>query len=230
MKDPILITGCARSGTSMTAGIINICGAFGGDMFGPNKNNQKGMFENRDIRQNIVKPYLRKIGVDPMGQRPLPNNRQVFEVNQNQADKWKTDIERIFKRQGYRGGDWFYKGAKICLVWYLWHKAFPQARWIIVRRHEEDIANSCMRTNFMRAYNNKNGWIKWVKHHERRFDEMKSAGLNVFEFWPSYAIDGDYHHIKKMISFVGLDYDSHRSLIQSFIDPSLYKRSNHGQG
>ena len=38
MKDPILITGCARSGTSMIAGVINICGAFGGDMAGPNAN------------------------------------------------------------------------------------------------------------------------------------------------------------------------------------------------
>ena len=44
MKEPILITGCARSGTSMVAGIINMSGAFGGVMAGPNKNNQKGNF------------------------------------------------------------------------------------------------------------------------------------------------------------------------------------------
>jgi hypothetical protein len=56
MKDPILITGAARSGTSMTAGVINICGAFGGVLSGPNKNNKKGMFENNRIRQDIAKP------------------------------------------------------------------------------------------------------------------------------------------------------------------------------
>ena len=56
----------------MVAGIINMCGAFGGRMSGPTQNNQKGMFENQRIRNEIVKPYLRKSGYDPMGQYPLP--------------------------------------------------------------------------------------------------------------------------------------------------------------
>lgn len=67
-KSPILITGCARSGTSMVAGVINMCGAFGGSMSGPNHNNAKGMFENARVRNNIVKPYLRQLHVDPLGQ------------------------------------------------------------------------------------------------------------------------------------------------------------------
>ena len=73
MNDPILITGAARSGTSMVAGAINICGAFGGNMRGPNKNNEKGMFENVRIVQNLTKPYLRGIGADQLGQYPLPD-------------------------------------------------------------------------------------------------------------------------------------------------------------
>lgn len=225
MKDPILITGCARSGTSMTAGIINICGAFGGDMFGPNKHNQKGMFENKEIRQKITKPYLKKIGADPLGQKPLPNNRQVFEVNEKEWQELRSRMQLSMKHQGYRDGAWFYKGAKACLVWYLWHNAFPNAKWVIVRRSREDIANSCMRTSFMRAYREKHGWIRWVKKHERRFEEMKSAGLSVFEFWPSRAIEGDKDHIKDMINFLGLYYDENEKIIQSFIDPKLYRRS-----
>lgn len=224
MKDPILITGCARSGTSMTAGIINICGAFGGDMFGPNKHNQKGMFENKEVRQNVNKPYLKKIGCDPLGQYPLPNNRQVFEVSDTDIVELRTRVQLIYHHQGYINGEWFYKGAKICLVWYLWHRAFPNAKWIIVRRSAQDIANSCLRTSFMRAYKDKDGWIKWVRQHQRRFDEMKSAGLNVFEFWPSKAIDGDFDHIREMIYFLNLEYEKNEQLLQSFIDPSLYRR------
>lgn len=223
MIDPILITGCARSGTSLTAGVIHICGAFGGDMYGPNKHNQKGMFENREIRQDIVKPYLRKIGVDPMGQRPLPNNRQIFEINTVQAEQWRKRIQGVMKNNGYTDGQWFYKGAKICLIWRMWHLAFPEAKHVIVRRESNDIAASCMRTAFMRAYSDKRGWLKWVAKHEKRFDEMKQAGLDVVEFWPSKAIDGDFGYVREFVEGLGLVYDD--ETVKAFIDPTLYRRT-----
>jgi hypothetical protein len=224
LKDPILVTGCARSGTSLTAGILHICGAFGGDMYGPNRFNQKGMFENQVIRQEIVKPYLKKIGVDPLGQRPLPNNRQIFEVNQVQADAWRKRIHVVMQGQGYVDGEWFYKGAKICLVWRLWHMAFPQAKFVVVRRNAEDIAASCLRTSFMRAYSDKRGWLKWVAKHEKRFDEMQQAGLDVTEFWPSRVIDGDFDYARQFVEGFGLVYND--NLVKAFVDPTLYRRAS----
>ena len=143
MKDPIIIVGCARSGTSMTAGMINICGAFGGMMFGPSQEAQKGMFENKRIRNDIVKPYLSKIGCDPMGQKPLPNNRQVFEVSQPEVDAWRNNVQAIMTDEGYKEGEWFVKCPKSALVWYIWHRAFPDARWVIIKRNHEDLATSC---------------------------------------------------------------------------------------
>jgi hypothetical protein len=226
MKDPILITGCARSGTSLTAGIIHLCGAFGGDMFGPNKYNQKGMFENKEVRQSVVKPYLRKIGVDPLGQKPLPNNRQVFGIGNSEHIEWRNRIQEIYKHQGYIDGEWFYKGAKICLIWLIWHRAFPKAKWIIVRRNREDIANSCMRTAFMRAYTNQKGWLAWVEKHEKRFDEMRQMRLNLFEFWPSRILTGDFLHAEELSNFLELNYN--RDLVETFIDPTLYRRSANG--
>ena len=222
MRDPIIITGCARSGTSMTAGIVHLCGAFGGEMFGPNKHNQKGMFENSEIRQRIVKPYLKKIGCDPLGQRPLPNNRQVFEVSDRQAQVWRDRICSIMRAQGYAGGPWFYKGAKICLLWYLWHRAFPSAQWVIVRRRSEDIADSCLRTSFMRAYRDRQGWLQWVAQHERRFDEMKQAELNVREFWPSQVVEGNFDHARELVADLGLEFNER--MVKAFIDPTLYRR------
>jgi hypothetical protein len=224
MTDPILITGCARSGTSMTAGIIHCCGAFGGNMFGPNRNNRKGMFENQVIRQDIVKPYLRRMGVDPLGQRPLPSNRQIFETNKVQAEAWRTRIRETMINEGYKNGPWFYKGAKICLVWLIWHLAFPEAQHVIVRRKAEDIADSCMRTSFMRAYSDKKGWLKWVAKHEKRFDEMKQAGLNVTEFWPSKVIAGDFDYAREFVEGLGLKYND--ALVKAFVDPTLYRRSD----
>jgi len=230
MRPPILITGAARSGTSMVAGVINICGAFGGNMSPPNKNNQKGMFENIHIRNSLVKPYLREIGVDPMGQYPLPNIKKL-EI----PTWWKKRVETIMISEGYTDGQWMYKGAKSCLIWPIWNYAFPNAKWIIVRRRTGDIVNSCLKTAFMRAfhspdvqdsvkvYTETEGWIWWVRQHEKRFVEMIQEGLNCKIVWPERLIHGDYNQLFETLEWVGLDYKSHTEEIYQFIEPKLWK-------
>lgn len=215
---PILLTGCARSGTSLTAGIVDICGAFGGVMSGPNGNNKKGMFENADIRNNIVKPYLRGIGVDPLGQNPLPDIS-----NLDPYDNLSEDVRKIFSNHGYASGPWFYKGAKLCLVWPLWNKAFPDAKWIIVRRDNEGIVNSCLRTGFMRAHKTREGWFWWIAQHKKRFKEMREAGLNIKQVWPVKFIEGDLSEIKATIEWLGLDWKEQE--VKEFISPELWRKS-----
>ena len=226
MPSPILITGCARSGTSMVAGMINLCGAFGGKMSGATRNNEKGMFENACIRNNIVKPYLRQIGVDPMGQYPLPDVDNLV---------IPTDIRKrviqVMIDEGYTGGQWMYKGAKICLMWPVWHYAFPNAKWIIVRRRTGDIIQSCLKTGFMRAFAvEKNrtvvgaktegeGWLWWVHQHEKRFTEMITEGVNCKVIWPHRMVHGDYEQVYEMLEWLGLPW---KSEVLSFVDPLLW--------
>lgn len=227
MNAPILITGCARSGTSLIAGIINMCGAFGGKMSGPTHNNAKGMFENARIRNEIVKPYLASIGADRLGQFPLPNPESIV-IPPN----WGKKIEKVMTEEGYTDGPWMYKGAKLCLHWQVWDYAYPNAKWIIVRRKTPDIINSCIRTGFMAAFNNSSnqravgasnmydGWLWWVHQHEARFTEMIVEGLNCKQIWPERMVDGDYSQIKEMLEWLGLEWDSE---ILNFIEPKLWK-------
>jgi len=228
MNAPILITGCARSGTSMVAGIINICGAFGGDMSGPTPNNRKGMFENARIRNAIVKPYYRSIGVDPLGQYPLPDiNNLRFPAD------WQNRVETVMKEEGYKDGPWMYKGAKMCQHWTVWHFAFPNAKWVIVRRKTPDIIRSCMHTNFMRAFqkpanqkavrakNEYEGWLWWVHQHEFRFIEMMQEGLNTDIVWPDRMVDGDFRQMQQMIEWLGLEWKEKE--VKEFIEPQLWK-------
>jgi len=238
MKDPILITGCARSGTSMIAGVINMCGAFGGDMSGPNHNNRKGMFENAKIRQDVVKPYFKQIKVDPMGQYPLPDVDNMLIPRE-----WKGKIRQVLIDEGYEEGPWMYKGAKMCLHWPVWHYAFPNAKWIIVRRRTGDIIQSCMKTGFMTAFGNstnqkmvqvkdeQDGWKWWVHQHEARFVEMMNEGLNCKIVWPDRMVRGDYQQLYETIDWLGLEW---KSSVLDFIDPLLWhsrkqeKQPNHG--
>jgi len=215
-QSPILITGCARSGTSMVAGVINICGSFGGKLYGPNKYNAKGMFENQRIREAIDKGYLRELKMDPKGQKPLPDTSKL-----PIPSDWKQKVDRIIVEEGYQGGSWFYKGARCCLVWPVWHYAYPNAKWIIVRRRSADIASSCLNTSFMDAYQDFEGWIKWVRHHEEKFVEMIQAGCNVKIVWPERLVNGDYTQLREAIEWLGLTWRPKE--VMEFIEPKLWK-------
>lgn len=228
MKDPILITGCARSGTSLIAGIINMSGAFGGNMSGPNRNNAKGMFENYRVRNSIVKPYLQSIHADPMGQYPLPGKKQL-----RYPQYWRKSIENIMISDGYKTGPWFYKGHKITLIWPVFNLAFPEARWLIVRRKNEDIVNSCIKTGFMRAFarpvNQRavgvdteiQGWEWWVDQHLLLFQEIQQALPDqVREIWPEKLVYEDYDELKEILDWLGLKWNPE---ILQFIDKKLWK-------
>ena len=227
LPDPILVTGAARSGTSMVAGSINLCGAFGGVLVGHNIYNRKGMYENARIREAITKPYLRKLGADPLGQYPLPDVTTLPIPND-----WRIRVEQVIRDEGYSGGPWYYKGAKMTLFWPVWDHAFPNAKWIVVRRRSGDIANSCMNTGFMRAFrdrkfqlavgvgNERDGWLWWVRMHEKRFAEMIEEGLNIKIVWPERMVNGDYQQLYEAIEWLGLKWNSE---VLSFIDPKLWK-------
>lgn len=220
MREPILITGAARSRTSMCAGIVHFSGAFGGNMTGPTPYNKKGQFENNYVRDHITKPYLRHMGLDPLCQHPLPDPAKLIDY-----PNLRTRVKGAMMEAGYKEGPWFYKGAKMCLLWPIWHEAFPNARWIIVRRDPGEIARSCMRTPFMRAFKTVGGWMGWVHEHERRFGEMKAAGLDVTEVWSSEIINGNFDTIRGFVEGTeGLTWRDAK--VRDFVDPGLTKEGN----
>ena len=197
-------------------------------MSGPNSNNQKGMFENSTIRNAIVKPYFRDINVDPLGQYPLPDISKL-----PIPGDWKARVQQVMLEQGYKDGPWMYKGAKMCLHWPVWHYAFPNAKWIIVRRRNGDIADSCVKTGFMRAFRNettqrivgakneREGWLWWIRQHLDRFVEMIESedGPNCKQIWPHRMVQADYQQLYEVIDWLGLKWNPE---ILNFIDNKLW--------
>jgi len=186
-------------------------------MSGPTPHNRKGMFENAEIRNQIVKPYLSDVlGVDKLGQDPLPDVKNLVPY-----PRLRSQVETVIKFQGYKDGPWFYKGAKMCLFWPIWHRAFPNAKWIIVRRDHKGIINSCLKTSFMRAYKDEEGWQSWIDQHERRFLEMKTAGLSIAEVWPTKFVEGDFSEIYRVITkYLRLRWREKK--VRDFIEPAFW--------
>jgi len=205
----------------MTAGVVSICGAWGGNMHRATPHNKKGMFENREIVNTMVKPLLVEMGADPMGQKPLPDIRYVSSFMSH--DVWKKRFLKVMESQGYNNGSvLMYKGAKMCLMWTLWHDAFPDAKWIIVRRRSEDIINSCLRTGFMKAYQDREGWLFWVREHVKLFKQMFEAGLDIREVFPQEMIDGNYIEIESVVRWAGLEWREKE--VKDFISPDLWNK------
>lgn len=187
------VTGAARSGTSLTTSVLIRLGAWPGPA--PRINS---LYENVGIRQHILKPYLVRAGGDDVGQRRLPNTASLppFPTLRQEVEDYLAgggDAPRV------------YKDAKLCLVWPTFVRAFPEARWIIVRRDAERIVDSCMRTSFMNGYRTREGWRDWLKAHERRFDDMRHAALNLIEVWPKDFIE-DPEAFRPAAEIAGLDF------------------------
>lgn len=219
-KMPIIITGVPRSGSSMIAGVINRCGAFGGEMSG-----FKGINENDAVKETLEKIYLANIWADEMGQYPLPRKDKI-----SIPLTWKESVDEIFERQGYDGGEWFYKSSRACLLWEIWHDAYPRAKWVIVRRRTSDIIESCKKTGYMKAFKDEkkckavgaktedDGWLWMVHEYEKRFVEMITTGLNCKVLYPERLVYGDYSQLYDTLDWLNLKWTKD---IFDYIDPLL---------
>lgn len=214
-NSPILITGVPRSGTSLIAGLLHICGAWKGETVGPSKENAKGFFENMIIRETILKPYIRTINCDPLGQNKLPKIEDCI-IDLSIKDK----VKRVLLDQGYYRGKWIYKDAKLLLTWPLWVALYPNATWIFVKRNISSIALSCMNTGFMRVCGNRKDWMKWAESYaERRLELQKAVGDTYYEFDIDTIIK-DPEIIKHQVQSMSLTWDTDRA--RNFINKTLW--------
>jgi hypothetical protein len=203
---PVFITGVERSGSSIIARIIGLCGAFTGEV--------SHMQENLLIKLFVSK-YYKIIGRDIRGQYPLPDTNEMIIPSD-----WKAKIIDILKQEDYKTDQlWMYKESRLCQIWPVWNYAFPNAKWIIVRRRTGDIIESCLKTGYMNGYSTREGWLDWVHHHEKLFVEMIETGLNCKIVWPERMVSGDYAQMEEMIDWLGLKWNDE---IVSLIEPMLY--------
>ena len=233
MPSPVLITGIPRSGSSMIAATINLCGAFGGIM------SKRGMYSNDTIRESLLKPYLDMVCADPEGQYPLPKSEAV-----TVPAYWRDRVEQVMRDEGYKKGAWMYKDARLCLTWQVWNISFPDAKWIIVRRRTGDIIQSCLKTGYMRAFkdvdnikavgaeNETKAWLWWVEQYEKKFIEMINEGVNYKIIWPERMVDGDYQQLYELCDWLGLKWETKAlEFISKLLwgrNPIIKERSNNG--
>jgi hypothetical protein len=186
-----------------------------GNMTGPTQWNKKGQFENVAIRDKLTKPYLKSIGCDPMGQIPLPDITMTL-----CEPHWRQRVLKVIHSEGYDGtSTWAFKGAKACLIWPVWHKAFPKARWVIVRRDDEKIIDSCMKTRFMSKRKSRESWQEWIDYHKWCFSEIFKSVNASCEVWSDDIVQ-DYSRACTLVTKLGLGWDEEK--VCEFVSPQLW--------
>jgi hypothetical protein len=219
-NSPIFVLGLPRSGTSMIAGSLRICGAWAGSTVPGGPANPKGFFEHIVIREHVNKKMLTLLGCDPLGVRKLPPVDLKYEV-----PELANTIRNILEQDGYQHDKpWLLKDAKLTLLWPIYKKAFPGASWLIVKRDVEGFITSCLRTNFMNQHSqDRDVWKKFAEDYRIRIDALISSGANVLEISSPDVISGKFESLKEVVSQLGLDYRENE--LKEFISPAFWHGS-----
>lgn len=167
---PVFVTGLPRSGTSMVAGLLGLCGLWLGHTVPGGKENVRGFFENVVLRERVQKEILRQGQFDPLGVRRLPPLAWHPIVK-----TLREVVGAALATQQYDGRQiWGFKDAKLTLTWRLWNEHFPRARWIIVRRPSDEIIASCLRTSFMKQHSSDPAfWRRFVADYLERLGALQ---------------------------------------------------------
>ena len=205
---PLFILGLPRSGTSMVAGILKKTGFWCGSTLNGDGNNPKGYFEHKVVREQIIKPMLTAMDCDPLGVRRLPD----LDALESQP-KLKRRLYEVLKSDGYRDQrPWLYKDAKLTLLWPLFREAFPEARWLIVKRDVDSFVGSCLRTSFMRQHSSDpEFWRAFADAYDQRIEALKSEADQIYEVYTPDFFSGDYTALESLSVDFGIEFDTKKA-------------------
>lgn len=216
-RRPVLVAGLPRSATSMTMRVLHAHGLWLGDTVAGNRENPQGYFENRAIRDGIVKPLLSNLGVDPLGVRSFPD----WDVLPP-CPPLSRQIGRALRREGYDDTlPWGYKDPKLTLLWPLFDRSYPQATWVIVTRDRDKVIDSLCRTSFMARHSTSpEFWKPFCNAYEHRLNLLRASDARVFDVDSDALAAGDFSQIAPVIEDAGLQFDP-QIAAQALIKPEL---------
>lgn len=192
-NQPIFILGAPRSGLSLAAGSLNICGAWSED----------GAHEARGLQKQIIKPILEKLNSDPRGTRELPILESLQEI-----PNLKDVIFNIISSEGYMDSTpWLFSDSRLTLIWPILMFAFPDARWIIIRRETADIVRSCLKTDAVQQrLSDPALWETLTGNYLKRLELLKTNVTSYNEIWPHTIVKDSLASLESLVNELGLNW------------------------
>ena len=208
MSKPIFVTGSPRSGKTIIAGALQVCGVWSGVT--------SKMLENIQLGNRICSKLLYDRGFDPDGYTDIPTYGIPFRLDPD----FRNQVEDVLQAEDFQDGFWFFKSAKIILLWKQFQHTYPDAKFIIIRRKKEDIITSCMKTNYMQAYQDEKGWERMVNYYLEKIEELKRSTANWMEIWPEEMASGNYAQMYELYKWLKVPWNTK---VLTYVDPKFWK-------
>ncbi len=210
----IIVLGPARSGTSVTTGILNILGVYIGEkIVGGNPDNPKGSFEDVDFFK-LDKSIFYSAAKTKDWANP-PTKKQVLE----QKEIFKNEIKNLILKKNNKNKIWGWKVPTTCLTIDLYLPYLNNPYFIIVRRDLKDIAKSAVSH---RSELNYEEMIKNAEFYYKNINDFlnKNPKLPRISVFFKNIIKNPILESKKIADFIGLDFsETKKEKIQEFIIP-----------
>lgn len=190
----IIITGMHRSGTSMVARLLNLCGVSLGDetrLLGAAPDNQAGFWENQDVT------YLNdKILNSAMGGWDFPPQQMLV------RPEYQQEAQALLAPICDTDQPWAIKDPRIALLTEFWRAMIPEVRTIICLRDPYQVAASLAVRNGLSI---PHGYWLWNEYNLRLmervpFDERFTTHIDAYQERPE-------RELRRMLRFLEIEVD-----------------------
>lgn len=208
MLPPIILTGTERSGIPLVTKVLKDAGVYVSTL----ENWQARSF-NKTPHTNLVSRVLDRLDYDVKGRFPITTN---FRAGHKLVRSFQFTVEKTLSVEAKLNDSlWLYADHRSLLIWDLWSKAYPDAVWLVVRRDDSAIINSCMKTEWMDMFNRsvirdaigvntaREGWEWWLRQYNTLISDLMASAAFVFEVWPD-RLQTDNQHLQDLLDYCGV--------------------------
>lgn len=219
--DVICIIGMHRSGTSMVARLLNLCGLYLGQaeqLFGPNSGNPEGHFEHTGFI-SIDDALLQHFG----GSWDYPPQLESGWHRARSLETLVSDAKSLVATFP-SAALWGWKEPRTTLLLPFWKLIVPNLRFVICIRNPLEVAKSLAKRNGMTIEQGAYLWNRYLRAAIRDTDGC----ARIFTFYDDFFIDV-FAEIERLIRFCNLPCPNECSLLQDAISSELRHHTTQAQ-
>lgn len=211
--DVICIVGMHRSGTSMVARLLNLCGLYLGPeelLLGPDQGNPEGHFEHKGFIE-VDEAVLSIIGGSSDSPPDLPNgwgNDLNLEAPYQDAKKLLVSFDQRYP--------WGWKDPRTTLVIPFWKRLIPNLRFVVCLRNPLEVSRSLVKRDGMPTQKSLYLWYRYTRTAIRDTE----GNPRIFVFYEDFFDHAD-RELKRLLKFCGLSTPTETSAILGTISHDL---------
>ncbi|MCH8836318.1 MAG: sulfotransferase [Candidatus Marinimicrobia bacterium] len=195
-KAPVCITGMHRSGTSLIARMLNLCGLQLGpadQILPPGEGNPQGFWQNREMDRITEQLLVRLADGWDFLLPPFPDGWESSPDSAPDREQARRQIAVLARQQ-----PWGWKDPRASLTLPFWRALLPDLRVVICLRHPAEVNASLKKQVGSSDSFNFNLWLRYYQ----RLLATTTESERLFTHFDMYFIDPDLE-IRRLLDWLG---------------------------